>query len=276
VTALSSLGPTPIQDASTDPVAAVVEIVLPVFNEAHVLEASVERLCRHLDDAFAFPWHVTIADNASTDATWATARRIAAARPELSAVHLDRKGRGRALKTVWSASPAVALVYMDVDLSTGLDALLPLVAPIVSGHSDVVVGSRRLHGARVRRSLKREVISRAYNLMLTVTLRTRVHDAQCGFKAISRRAAGELLPAIEDDGWFFDTELLARAEQGGLRVVEIPVDWVEDPDSRVDLVHTALADVAGIIRLRRSGVHSRSAVRYPPAVPTLDPRNDQP
>ena len=261
MTALPTLGPTPIPPAAPDRVAALVEIVLPVFNEAHVLEASVDRLCRHLDDAFAFPWHVTIADNASTDATWAVARHVAATRPELSAVHIDGKGRGRALKAVWTASPAVALVYMDVDLSTGLDALLPLVAPIVSGHSDVVVGSRHLHGARVRRSFKREAISRAYNLMLTVTLRTRVHDAQCGFKAISHRAAETLLPSIEDNGWFFDTELLVRAEQGGLRILEIPVDWVEDPDSRVDLWRTALADLAGVARLRRAGVHPRTLIR---------------
>ena len=271
MTALSSLGPTPKTPPARRPApeavpaavpaadGVVVEIVLPVFNEAHVLGPRLDELCAYLDGAVTFPWRVTIADNASTDGTWALARRLADERDGVGAVHLEAKGRGRALKAAWSASDAPVLVYMDVDLSTGLDALLPLVAPIISGHSDLVVGSRRLPGARVRRSVKREVISRAYNLLVLLTLRVRVHDAQCGFKAISRSAAAELLPLVTDDAWFFDTELLAAAEQAGRRVVELPVDWVEDPDSRVHLWSTALADLVGIARV----VRARRARRRP-------------
>ncbi|WP_345712311.1 GtrA family protein, partial [Kineococcus glutinatus] len=137
----------------------------------------------------------------------------------------------------------------DVDLSTDLAALLPLIAPLLSGHSDVAIGSRLAHGSRVVRGPKREFISRSYNLLLHGALRVRFSDAQCGFKAIRKDAADALLPLVEDTGWFFDTELLVLAERAGLRIHEVPVDWVDDPDSRVDIVTTALADLRGMGRL---------------------------
>ncbi len=164
-------------------------------------------------------------------------------------VRLDRKGRGLALKHVWSRSPATVLVYMDVDLSTDLNALLPLVAPLMSGHSDLAIGTRLARGSRTVRGPKREVISRSYNLLLRGTLRTRFSDAQCGFKAIRADVAADLVPLVQDDAWFFDTELLVLAERAGLRIHEVPVDWVDDPDSRVDIVRTALDDLRGIGRL---------------------------
>ena len=222
-----------------DRVDPVVDVVLPVHNEAHVLALSTTRLHRHLARGLPFAWRISIVDNASTDRTFEVAGELSRSLAGVRAVHLDGKGRGLALRDAWSTSPAAVLAYMDVDLSTGLDAVLPLVAPIVAGHSDLVVGSRRGRGARVRRSLKREAISRAYNLLLGLAGLTGVADAQCGFKAISASAAARLLPQVVDDGWFFDTELLARARGAGLRVLELPVDWIEDPDSRVDLAHTA-------------------------------------
>jgi putative flippase GtrA len=165
------------------------------------------------------------------------------------AVHLDLPGRGRALHQIWSSSDAEVLAYMDVDLSTDLNALLPLVAPLLSGHSDVAIGTRLAKGSRVIRGLKREVISRCYNLLLRTTLGAGFTDAQCGFKAIRAGQARELLPLVEDRGWFFDTELLVLAERAGLRIHEVPVDWIDDPDSRVDIVATALGDLRGIRRI---------------------------
>ena len=150
---------------------------------------------------------------------------------------------------------------MDVDLSTDLNALLPLVAPLLSGHSDVAIGTRLARGARVVRGPKREVISRCYNLLLHVTLGTRFSDAQCGFKAIRADAARVLLPLTTDSGWFFDTELLVLAERAGLRIHEVPVDWIDDPDSRVKVVATALGDLRGIVRL--AGGLARGAIRVP-------------
>jgi putative flippase GtrA len=229
----------------------VLDVVIPVYNEESQLGASVERVLAHLA---TLPWsfRVTIADNASTDQTALIARRLSHTHPEVQVVHLAEKGRGRALKRVWSASDSDVLVYMDVDLSTDLAALLPLVAPLVSGHSDLAIGSRLSRHSRVTRGVKRELISRSYNLILRQTLRARFSDAQCGFKAVRREAARELLPLVEDDAWFFDTELLVVAERAGLRIHEVPVDWVDDPDSSVDIVRTAVDDLKGVARLGRA------------------------
>jgi putative flippase GtrA len=226
-----------------------VEIVIPVRDEQRDLGPSVRRLCGYLRRRFPFTAGVTIADNGSGDATWLVAQALTREFAEVSAVHLDQPGRGRALRAVWSASPADVLGYMDVDLSTDLNALLPLVAPLLSGHSDVAIGTRLARGARVARGPRREVISRCYNLLLHASLGTRFSDAQCGFKAIRREQARVLLPLTRDTGWFFDTELLVLAERAGLRIHEVPVDWTDDPDSRVDIVATALADLRGIARL---------------------------
>jgi putative flippase GtrA len=227
-----------------------VEIVIPVRNEERDLAPSVRRLVGYLRSAFPCTARVTIADNGSTDGTWAVAQSLAAALPgEVRAVHLDLPGRGRALHAIWSASDAEVLAYMDVDLSTDLNALLPLVAPLLSGHSDVAIGTRLARGSRVVRGTKREVISRGYNLLLRATLGVGFSDAQCGFKAIRADAARELLPLVEDTSWFFDTELLVLAERAGLRIHEVPVDWIDDADSRVDIVGTALGDLRGVRRV---------------------------
>jgi putative flippase GtrA len=192
---------------------------------------------------------VTIADNASTDSTWQQAQQLIHELPGVRAVRLSEKGRGRALHTVWATSDAAVLAYTDVDLSTDLNALLPLVAPLLSGHSDVAIGSRLTRSARVVRGPKRELISRAYNAVLHTALSTRFSDAQCGFKAIRADRARLLLPYVEDTGWFFDTELLVLAERAGMRIHEVPVDWVDDLDSRVDIVRTAVDDLKGVVRM---------------------------
>ncbi len=229
----------------------VLDVVIPVYNEQAALADAVHRLHRHLRDQFPFPARITIADNASVDDTPRIARELAAELPDVRVVRLEQKGRGRALHAVWSTSDAPVLAYMDVDLSTDLAALAPLVAPLISGHSDVAIGTRLGRGARVVRGPKREIISRCYNLILKSTLATGFSDAQCGFKALRADVARRLLPHITDTGWFFDTELLVLAERTGLRIHEVPVDWVDDPDSRVDIVATATADLRGIARLLR-------------------------
>jgi hypothetical protein len=232
--------------------APVLDVVVPVYNEEDDLEPCVRRLHAYLQSEFPYRFRITIADNASTDSTADVARRLAYDVPGLVAVHLAEQGRGRALKYVWTHSDAAVLAYMDVDLSTDLGALLPLVAPLISGHSDLAIGSRLAHGSRVVRGAKREFISRSYNLILRGTLSARFSDAQCGFKAIRADVAERLLPMVEDTGWFFDTEMLVLAERAGLRIHEVPVDWVDDPDSRVDIVATAMADLRGIARLTRA------------------------
>ncbi|MDQ1727555.1 MAG: hypothetical protein QOK14_1600 [Frankiaceae bacterium] len=233
------------------PARPVVDIVIPVHNEERDLAPAVRRLHEHLTTRFPYDARITIADNASTDGTWPVAMALADEFAMVRAVHLHEKGRGRALATAWLGNDADVLAYMDVDLSTDLNALLPLIAPLVSGHSDIAIGSRLTHSARVVRGPRREVISRSYNALLHAVLATRFSDAQCGFKAIRSDRAQLLLPLIEDTAWFFDTELLVLAERAGMRISEVPVDWVDDPDSRVDIVATALADLRGVGRLAR-------------------------
>lgn len=229
----------------------VLDVVVPVLNEAHTVGACVERLHQHLVSTFPYPFTITVADNGSTDATLEVAAHLARRLPAVHVVRLDQRGRGRALKRAWLESEAMVLAYMDVDLSTDLDALLPLVAPLMSGHSDLAIGTRLHRSSRVVRGTRREVISRCYNAGLSVALGAGFTDAQCGFKAIRADVARELLPLVHDDAWFFDTELLVLAESCGLRVHEVPVDWYDDPDSRVDVVGTALDDIRGVLRVRR-------------------------
>jgi glycosyltransferase involved in cell wall biosynthesis len=227
----------------------IVDVVVPVFDEERSLGPSIRRIHAYLTRAFPFSWRITIVDNASTDRTWILAVDLERELGNVRAVHLDRKGRGFALRTAWAESDAEVVAYMDVDLSTDLDALLPLVAPLVSGHSDLAIGSRLAAGSHVARHPKREIISRSYNLILRAVLATRVRDAQCGFKAVRASVARRLLPAVEDNGWFFDTELLLLAERNGLRIHEVAVDWIDDVDSRVRVMSTAIGDLKGTARM---------------------------
>jgi putative flippase GtrA len=234
-----------------------VEIVVPVHDEELALGRNVRRLHAFLTASFPFSWRIVIADNASTDGTPAIARALGRELRGVSHLRLDEKGRGRALRAAWSASRAEVVAYMDVDLSTDLRALLPLVAPLLSGHSDLAIGTRLAGGARVVRGPKRELVSRAYNVLLHTALRARFSDAQCGFKAVRRAALPGLLDGVRDDGWFFDTELLVLAQRRGLRIHEVPVDWVDDPDSRVAIVRTAVDDLRGVARLLVAGPVAR-------------------
>ncbi len=248
---------TPLLDRATTTTHAlastpVIDVVVPVYNEAHVLAASIRRLHDHLQGEVPLPARIVIANNASTDGTAVVARALAADLPGVELLDLPEKGRGRALRAAWTESPAEVLCYMDVDLSTDLRAFLPLVAPLLSGHSDLAIGTRLARDSRVERGLQRELISRTYNRLLRYSLGARFSDAQCGFKAIRADAARELLPQVADEAWFFDTELLVVAQRAGLRIHEVPVDWIDDPDSRVDVVNTAKDDLKGIVRLMAS------------------------
>ncbi|MBN6051992.1 bifunctional glycosyltransferase family 2/GtrA family protein [Nonomuraea sp. RK-328] len=244
----------------------LVEVVVPVYNEQRALRESIVRLHGYLTRNFPYGFRITIADNASTDGTWHEARSLAAELSHVRAVHLDAKGRGRALRHVWSASEADVVSYMDVDLSTDLDAFLPLVAPLLTGHSDLAIGTRLSRGSNVVRGPRREFISRAYNLLLHSVMGARFSDAQCGFKAVRTEVAQALLPAVEDEQWFFDTELLLLAERHGLRIHEVPVDWVDDPDSRVDVLQTALDDLRGMARVARRTLSGAARIPVPARV----------
>lgn len=245
---------------STSDGGVILDVAIPVYNEEAALEPAVRRLHSYLKGSFPHLFTITIADNASTDSTLEIARSLSAELSEVRVEHLDRKGRGRALRTVWLASDAAVVAYMDVDLSTDLAALGPLIAPLLSGHSDLAVGTRLNRNSRVIRGAKREFISRSYNLILRGSLGARFSDAQCGFKAIRSDIARALLPCTVDDAWFFDTELLVIADRAGLRVAEVPVDWIDDPHSSVDIVRTSIDDLKGIARIGRDMMTGRIPV----------------
>jgi glycosyltransferase involved in cell wall biosynthesis len=229
-----------------------VDIVVPVYNEERDLPKSIPVLRDFLTGgAFTYEWRIVIADNASTDNTPAVGAELAAASPgAVQYERIERKGRGFALKQTWLASPMDIVSYMDVDLSTGLEAFPGLVGAIGEGGYDIAVGSRLAAGSRIRRSLKRRILTRGYNAMIKTMFLTRFSDAQCGFKAVSREAAQRIVPLIEDNNWFFDTELLILGEKLGYRVNDVPVEWVEDPDTRVKIGATVMEDVRGLLRLR--------------------------
>jgi glycosyltransferase involved in cell wall biosynthesis len=242
-----------------------VEVVIPVFNEDVQLEGSIHQLSTYLGQTLDAPWSIVIADNASTDDTWRVAQGLEQMLPRIRAVHLDEKGRGRALKHVWLGSKADVLAYMDVDLSTGLDAFGPLVAPLLSRTHDIAIGSRHLPESKVQRRLKREIPSRAYKHVLRAAFPVTFFDAQCGFKAITATAARDLLPDVQNTTWFFDSELLLLATHRGYRIHEVPVDWVDDPDSRVVLIKYGIESLRGLWRMRRSLDRSESRRARPTA-----------
>ena len=227
------------------------DIVIPVYNEEHVLAGSVQRLQSYLDEhEFPYSWRIVIADNASTDGTLAAAQELAERVDDVAAIHLPQKGRGRALRKAWLESDADALCYMDVDLSTDLAALLPLARAVLEEGYDVASGSRMTRGSQITRSLRRETTSRGFIFLIKLLFLSRLSDTQCGFKALARQAAQELVPRVENEEWFFDTELLLLAEKGGYRIKEVPVRWVEDPDSRVAVLKTVVEDLRGLLRMR--------------------------
>ncbi|MFT4082625.1 MAG: glycosyltransferase family 2 protein [Nocardioides sp.] len=275
-------GEYPVDVLAFDPaVDLAVDFVVPVYNEERELDASIRRLDEYLSTELPYRYQITIADNASTDGTPLIAARLADQLANVRTLRLEEKGRGRALKAAWSNSTAAVVGYMDVDLSTDLRAVAPLIAPLLSGHSDLAIGTRLARSSRIVRGPKRDVISRCYNLLLRGVLSASFSDAQCGFKAVRRDVAERLLPLVEDNNWFFDTELLVLAEEAGLRIHEVPVDWVDDPDSRVDISATVREDLRGIGRLARglgsgrisvAGVAELSGVRRQatpdPSLPT--------
>jgi glycosyltransferase involved in cell wall biosynthesis len=227
-----------------------VDIVIPVYNEERDLPRAIHTLRTHLD-GWQYDWRLVIADNASTDRTQEVGQDLAAdARVEY--IRIPRKGRGGALRQVWLAGDADILAYMDVDLSTGLDALWPLVDAIANDGYDLSTGSRNMGASQVTRSAGRRILTWGYNLILRTVLRVRFSDAQCGFKAISRDAAQRIIPVVEDNNWFFDTELLVIAEKAGFRIKDIAVTWVEDKDSRVNVRATVWEDLRGVWRLFRT------------------------
>lgn len=234
-----------------------VDIVIPCLNEEKQLPRTLETLSSFcVSNLGDYRWRIVVADNGSTDGTLKIAQAFAARDAvHFGAIYLPERGRGRALRKAWLETDADAVCYMDVDLSTDIAALPALVSAVARDGYDIAIGSRLARGSKVeRRTLKREIVSRCYNIMVKLMFFTRFSDAQCGFKAMSRRAAREILPVTEDLGWFLDSEILIIGEKRGYRIKDIPVHWVDDPDTRVKVVKTAWGDIKGLLRLRFGGI----------------------
>lgn len=233
---------------------ATVEVVIPVYNEERALPQSIPTLRDFLaSDAFPYDWRILIADNASIDSTPEVGAKLEAENEgKVKYVRIERKGRGFALKQVWHDSPMDIMSYMDVDLSTGIEAFPTLIGAIADGGYDVAIGSRLAKGAEVSRSMKRRVLTLGFNSMIKGMFFTRFSDAQCGFKAVSRDVAQTIIPLIEDNNWFFDTELLILAEKAGYKIKDVPVRWIEDTDTRVKIGATISEFVGGLVRMRRA------------------------
>lgn len=244
----------------------LVEIALPVYNEEAILASSVETLVSYLRAHCPHRFIVTIADNASTDDTWRIASSLSDDHKEVRAIRLTQKGKGRAVRAVWQASNAEVVAYMDVDLSTDLSAFNPLVAALFSGHSEMSIGTRLAKGAVVERGTRREMISRAYNSLLRIFMAAGFTDAQCGFKAARTQSVRPLLPKVHDEGWFFDAELLLLAEASNVPIFEVPVRWVDDPDTRVNVAGTARDDLKGMYRVAKRAVRGDFHIASPQQV----------
>ena len=236
------------------------DVVVPVLNEENDLAPNIQKLHRFLTDCLGgYNWRIVIADNGSTDSTPNIAKSLTEQNSRVAYMRLEQRGRGRALKRAWLESSADIVSYMDLDLSSDLNAFPKLVEAISVGECDVAVGSRLQKGAEViGRPFRREIISRVYSLIFRTMFLTGFRDAQCGFKALSTRAAGELLPLVQDTGWFFDTELLILAGKNGYHIKELPVKWTDNPDSRVKIIATAYEDIMGLLRLRFGGLRKAS------------------
>tara|TARA_B100000315_G_C14493783_1_gene548908 strand:+ start:367 stop:1131 length:765 start_codon:yes stop_codon:yes gene_type:complete len=226
-----------------------IDIVIPVYNEQHVLEKSINELRNYLQEYFNYQWKIIIANNASTDMTLQKAQELSLKYSDVSYIDIGRKGRGRAVRKAWEESEADILSYMDVDLSTRLNYFNELVDELIKGN-DIATGSRLMKKSEVKRSFLREILSQGYNIIVKAVLFTNFSDAQCGFKAVKQRVVKEILPLIKDNEWFFDTELLVLGEKLGYKIKDIPIKWIEDQDSRVKLFKTVCNYLKNIIRLR--------------------------
>ena len=232
------------------------DIVIPVLNEEKSLSNCVNEVVNYCD-LYLSSWdfEIVIADNGSTDRTGEIGKCLVQKYSAVSYIRLEQRGRGRALKYVWSKSDADVVSYMDVDLSTDIDALSTAVDQVVSNDCDICIGSRLLPNSKVRnRSLRRSFISRSYSLIFRALFLVSFKDAQCGFKVISKPSLDEVLPHVKDSGWFFDTELLILFEKSQYKVCEIPVVWTDDPNSKVNVIKTAWEDIKGLFRLRFGGL----------------------
>ncbi len=242
---------------STSPFLPKILITLPIYNEEAILVQHTELLHAYCAQTFTnMSWTILIADNGSTDASPVLCASLTS---RLSHITIDRRnipGRGGALKQAWLSHDADVYLYMDIDLATDIQHLSHLISSILSDGYDIATGSRLISGARTRRSFFRTMCSVLYNKLPVLFFPSfPVRDAQCGFKAISRRIRDTILSDVQDTGWFFDTELLIRTHLKNYRISEFPVLWRDQRfvqrKSKVRILETGLANIKKLFQLKR-------------------------
>jgi len=231
--------------------AVEVSVVLPAYNEADTIERTVETTLATLEKCLPpGSFEVIVAEDGCEDRTPEIADRLAAEDDRVRHVHSDQRlGRGGALRRAFRAAAGDTLVYFDTDLATDMRHLEQLVESVRSGEYDVATGSRWIPGQEVDRPPRRGIPSRGFNFLVRTFLRSGLRDHQCGFKAFDRETLFDIVEDVEDEHWFWDTEVLVRAQRRGYRVREFPVEWEPKDDTTVDLVRDVFGMGSQILRV---------------------------
>lgn len=226
------------------------DLVVPVYNEEEVLEKNILLLHSFLKKNLTLNWQITIADNASTDATLKIAKDLTKRYNEINCIHLDEKGKGRALKAAWTQSQAEIMGYLDVDLAYDLNDL-PLMVQSLQQNASIATGNRYDSRSVVDRGWKRTILSQAYRAFVRLLLETNLNDFQGGFKFINKQVKQKVLPLVKDTGWFFDTELLVLAEKCQYSIVQLPIKCYQGKNTKLNIVKDARFFSKNLFNFRR-------------------------
>ncbi|HET9847570.1 MAG TPA: dolichyl-phosphate beta-glucosyltransferase [Candidatus Dormibacteraeota bacterium] len=219
-----------------------ISIVIPAFNEAPRLPATLDRIQRYLAQ-LPTTAEVIVADDGSRDATAEVVRQRAAQWPQLRLVSAEyNAGKGAAVRLGMAAATGRYRVFSDADLSVPIDDLDALLEALHAG-AGVAIASRALRDSRVElhQPWYRETMGKIFNKLVRTFVLGGVKDTQCGFKAFTAEVADRVFPPLQTTGFGFDVEVLYRAKQAGYRIAEIPTRWINSPQSRVHPVRDSLA-----------------------------------
>jgi len=236
-----------------------VSVVIPAYNEASTIESTVHLVSTTLND-ITKNYEILIAEDGSTDGTACIAERLVKKyRGRVRHIHSKKRlGRGLALENALKASKGPIVAYMDSDLATDLRHLKEIILVIRNG-ADIATGSRYATGAVTKRRPVRLVASLAFNAFVRLILGSKLRDHQCGFKAFRKSSIMKLLDSVEDKHWFWDTEVLVRAQWAGLKVVEIPVRWHYTQATKVNVVDDSKYMGLRILRLWRARFRKKNS-----------------
>lgn len=234
----------------------LVEFCLPIYNEEKIIEKNVLKIVNFCKEKnLPFNWRVIIVNNGSKDNSLAISQKLSADNKQIGYTTILEPGRGQALKKYWLTSNADVVAYMDADLAVSLNNIIDLINPFVNNEADLVIGSRMMPGATIKRSFIRELISQSCNILYRLIIGNNISDTQCGFKAIKTEVFKKIAPYIEDNKWFFDTEIISFTHHLGYKIKEVPVNWEEnrydERKSKVNLLKDSFIHLKNLLRLKK-------------------------